>query len=230
MSALKNTARKIFGDLYSSYDFVLEYFTLFQDRYWKRRLLEGVALSPSRLILDVGCGTGVLEKSLEESAVTVVGVDITKEMLKIAQGKKISCFASVVQGDAEALPFRSECFDCVLSCYVVKYCNCSNFVEQMHRVLKPGGRLALYDFAKPQGAFAPFYFFYVYGVMRLLGIFTRRFHRGMSITFTELPKIISQTRWCEELPPALAKHGFQNISSSPMSGGSAVIFFATKPE
>ena len=216
---LKHTAKQIFSGLYSLYDWILEYFTLFQDRYWKRWLLNKASLSTSDLILDVGCGTGVLEEDIGDAlGATVVGLDLTKEMLGIAQSKRIMCLEALVLGDAECLPFAAESFDSVLSGYVVKYCNRLNFVEQIYRVLKPGGRLVLYDFARPHGLFGPFHFFYVYGVLRLFGLISRKYDRGISFTLSELPKVISRTHWYEEIGPALADQGFQ-YSSRYLSSG-----------
>jgi len=225
---LKYKAKQIFSGLYSTYDWVLEYFTLFQDRYWKRRLLEEASISPGNLILDVGCGTGVLEECIDALGATFVGLDLTKEMMRIAQTKRIGCLDDLVLGDAEQLPFATESFDKVLSCYVIKYCNSRNFVGQIYRVLKPGGRVVLYDFARPHGLFAPFHFFYVYGALRLFGLLTRKYDRGMSFTLSELPKIISRTRWNQELELALTDQGFQ-YSSSRLSGGAVVLFWAMKP-
>ncbi len=224
---LKQTAWKIFSDLYSSYDWVLDYFTLFQDRYWKRWLLAKASLSSDDSVLDIGCGTGVLEEKFVKEA-NIVGLDLSSKMLGIANSKHIKNFG-LFWGDAEKLPFASESFDKVLSCYAVKYCNSRNFASQVYRVLKPGGNLVLYDFARPRGLFAPLHFFYIYGVFRLLGLLLRKFDRGMSITFSELPGIISRTHWYEELGSSLRDQGFENPSSRFLSGGGVAIFWATKP-
>ena len=224
---LKRKAKQIFTGLYYSYDWVLECFTLFQDRCWKRWLLNKAALSRNDLVLDIGCGTGVLEEQL--NGVTVAGVDLTKEMLAIAKAKRIDSLEVLVLGDAEHLPFDKDTFDRVLSCYVVKYCGSRSFVRQVYRVLKPGGRLILYDFARPTGLFSPFHFFYVYGVLRAFGLLTRKFDQGISYTLSELPGIISKTRWEEELPLALAEQGFTSIFTCRMSSGAARIFWADKP-
>lgn len=189
--------------------------------------MDKAELSRNELILDVGCGTGVLEEKLD--GISVVGVDLTKAMLDVAKAKQIHCLKILVLGDAEHLPFGEGTFDKVVSCYAVKYCDSQNFVSQIYRVLKPGGRLVFYDFAKPHGIFAPFHFFYVYGVLRLFGLLTKRFDHGISYTLGELPGIISRTQWEEELAPALEEHGFKSVSTRRMSAGAARIFWADKP-
>jgi demethylmenaquinone methyltransferase/2-methoxy-6-polyprenyl-1,4-benzoquinol methylase len=225
---LKQTARRIFGGLYSSYDWVLDYFTLFQDRYWKRWLLARASLSSDDLVLDIGCGTGVLEEKFAPDA-NVVGIDLSDEMLEIARSKHLSGFNALILGDAERLPFSSGSFDKVLSCYAVKYCDLNKFVAQTFRVLKPGGRLVIYDFARPRGLLGPLHFFYIYGVFRLLGLLTKRYDTGMSITFSELPQIIARTHWFEELGLALQNEGFEGCSNRFLSGGGVAIFWARKP-
>ncbi len=224
---LKQTARRIFGGLYVTYDWVVDYFTLFQDSYWKRWLIGEARVSTEDITLDIGCGTGVLEEKFIPYA-SVVGVDLSNEMIAIARSKQIASLA-LVWGDAEKLPFASSSFDKVLSCYAVKYCNLDKLVEQIYRVLKPGGRLVLYDFARPRGLFGPLHFFYIYGIFRLLGVLTRRLDRGMSITFSELPGIISRTHWYEDLGTILVNKGFQDLSTRFLSGGGVAIFWATKP-
>lgn len=226
---LKKTAKSIFSGLYTSYDWVLDYFTLFQDSNWKRSLIAGASLSAKDLILDVGFGTGVLEQDLENWNVSIIGIDITREMVEIAKAKRISCLKAMLLGDAEKLPFATESYDRVVSCYAIKYCDIQSFVKESYRVLKPGGRLVLYDFARPHGFFGPIHGFYVYGILRFFGKLTRRFDIGMSFTLSELPGIISKTKWEEELGPSLSRHGFQDITRSYLSGGGATMFAASKP-
>lgn len=224
---LKQTARRIFGGLYFTYDWVLDYFTLFQDRYWKRWLVGEANISSKDFTLDIGCGTGVLEEKFVPYA-SVVGLDLSNEMITIAQSKQMASLALVL-GDAEKLPFASSSFDKVLSCYAVKYCNLESFVSQIYRVLKPGGHLVLYDFAKPRGLLGPLHAFYIYGIFRVLGLITRRVDRGMSITFSELPGIIYRTDWYEKLGALLTEQGFQDLTSRFLSGGGVAIFWARKP-
>ena len=168
---LQSTAQHLFHGLAPSYDSVLEYVTLYQDRYWKKFLLEEADLKEGFKILDLACGTGVLEDYITKGDCEVVGLDVTERMIRIGKEKRRRAEAnSLVVGDAESIPFGDESFDVVLSCYLPKYCRTDRMADEIQRVLKPGGRLLLYDFTRPRGFLAPFHAFYVYGVLKLLGV------------------------------------------------------------
>lgn len=83
--------------------------------------------------LDIGCGTGDTLKLLKD----YVGVDISLEMLKIAESR---CFKNLKLGDAESLPFPDKSFDSALCLFaVLNMCNIEKAAKEMARVLKPGG-------------------------------------------------------------------------------------------
>lgn len=147
--------RRIFGGLSTSYDSVLDWMTLYQDRTWKRRMLEKLTLGGGLRILDVGCGTGVLEERYSLGDSEVVGIDVTSGMIRLAQKKGLNSASMLGLADAERLPFREGSFDLVTSCYAPKYCDTERFVEELGRVLRPGGKMVVYDFTKPNGALAP---------------------------------------------------------------------------
>ncbi len=225
---LQPLAKKIFQGLSPSYDRVLEAVTLLQDRYWKRWLLEGASLREGQTILDVGCGTGVLEESIADGRVKVVGLDLTEEMLRLAQHKGLPSLSSFCLGDAERLPFRDGTFDVVLSCYVVKYCSAQLLASEASRVLRRGGRLVLYDFSRPRGAYAPFLAFYVYGVLRILGTLMRLVGSKGAFTYQALPSVIRDRPWDETLGGVLISAGFRDVGRKSLSGGAATGFQATR--
>ena len=225
---LQPLARKIFVGLSPSYDRVLEVATLLQDRYWKRWLLEEASIADGETILDVGCGTGVLEESLPAGRGMVVGVDLTEEMLRLAQRKRVPSLESLCAGDAERLPFRDGSFDLLLSCYVVKYCSGSLIASEAARVLRPGGRLVLYDFSSPRGVYAPLLAFYVYGVLRIIGALLKRVDAGAAFTYEALPSVIQTRRWDESFEGVLMSAGFRDVGRKRLSGGAATGFWATR--
>ncbi|HXW37944.1 MAG TPA: class I SAM-dependent methyltransferase [Nitrososphaerales archaeon] len=225
---LARKALKIFSGLSDSYDSVLDYGTLMQDRRWKDWVIKNSLPSGGSQILDVGCGTCVLESRLSREC-SVVGVDLTEEMIRIGQSKRLESVSSLLLSDGERLPFREASFDIVVSCYVVKYCDTPSFISEMARVLRPGGRLVLYDFARPRGSFWPFNAIYTYGGLRIIGRMLEMKRSRSAYTFSALPEIISSRPWDVKFGSLLEKFGFVNIVSQLLSGGTAVGFTAIKP-
>ncbi|MBI3022644.1 MAG: class I SAM-dependent methyltransferase [Thaumarchaeota archaeon] len=227
---IQRVAKVLFRGLSPTYDLVLDYATLFQDRRWKKWLVEAASIERNWRVLDLGCGTCILERYLSKEGCKVTGLDLTEEMLRVAQAKKIGCVESLFVGDAEQLPYAESAFDAVLSCYVAKYCDERKLVKEVRRVLKPGGSVTLYDFSTPRGVFAPFHAFYVYGIMRILGWFFSQFDGGIGFTFTNLPEIIRARRWEERLFEILRKEGFIGLRRKNLSGGVVTALQATKAQ
>jgi ubiquinone/menaquinone biosynthesis C-methylase UbiE len=93
-----------------------------------------------REVLDAGCGTGLISERLGRLARRVVGCDLSAEMLGHARARGFE----VVQGDLRWLPFPDECFDSVVCFKVLAHLrNPSRVVEELGRVVKPGGHLVL---------------------------------------------------------------------------------------
>jgi ubiquinone/menaquinone biosynthesis C-methylase UbiE len=113
-----------------------------------RMLLE--MLSPlDRRVLDVGCGTGQLAARIQERFpdTQVYGLDLSSGMLRQAGCRASSAGGLVrVQGDSERLPFASNTFDAITCCHSFHhYPRQRRVVAEMHRVLRPGGRLLIID-------------------------------------------------------------------------------------
>ncbi len=89
-------------------------------------------------VLDVGCGTGRMIENLRKFQAKPVGLDISKEMLRIARKKFLG--TEFVLGDIENLPFEDDEFDMVLSSFVLVHLGDLRLAfEEVHRVLKDGG-------------------------------------------------------------------------------------------
>jgi demethylmenaquinone methyltransferase / 2-methoxy-6-polyprenyl-1,4-benzoquinol methylase len=155
-------------------------------------------------------------------------VDLTESMLRMAQQKALPALDSVFLGDAERLPFGQGSFDVVLSCYVVKYCSAPLLASEAHRVLRPGGRLILYDFSRPRGAYAPLLAFYVHGVLRAIGLVMRLTGSSAAFTYEALPSVIQERRWDDDLGGVLTSAGFREIGVKRLSGGAATGFSAIR--
>jgi demethylmenaquinone methyltransferase / 2-methoxy-6-polyprenyl-1,4-benzoquinol methylase len=223
----KQEAVKIFRGLSVSYDWVLDYATLMQDRRWKEWVVKSAGLTGGSKVLDIGCGTCILEERLRADCLAI-GLDLSEEMLRIGQARRSRTINSLLQSDGEKLPFRKEAFDAVVSCYVVKYCEPRILASEIARVLKPGGRLVLYDFVRPRGSLWPFNAIYTYGGLPLFGRVLRANGSSSAYTFSVLPKIIAGSHWEEEFGDVLSKSGFTTIEKTLLSGGTAMGFAAVK--
>lgn len=97
---------------------------------------------PVARAVDVACGTGMSSVALADHAASVTGVDASLQMLHAARSAR---GVSYVYAHAERLPFPAGSFDAVTCCSGVHWFDQSRFFGELHRVLRPGSWVALYD-------------------------------------------------------------------------------------
>ena len=114
------------------------------------RLLEAAHPEPGEVILEVGCGTGVLDRWLARrtgGANRIVGVDINPFMLReaaaLARQEGLERLITFREGNAEALPFPDGSFDVTMSSTVIQRADADRMLAEMVRVTRPGGRVAV---------------------------------------------------------------------------------------
>lgn len=102
---------------------------------------------PLRTILDIGCGTGALLRMIQDKRndARLFGVDLSEQMIRVAKAK-LGERADLKVSDSETLPFPNEAFDLVMCTFSFHhYPNPGAVLQEMRRVLVPGGRLILAD-------------------------------------------------------------------------------------
>ena len=110
-------------------------------------ILAELEKEPFHDVLDCGCGTGPMLELIHQKYPDkhYIGLDLTPEMIKVAQAKKLSNTEFIV-GDSENLPFAEDSFDAVIcSNSFHHYPNPQAFFNSVKRCLRPGGRLILRD-------------------------------------------------------------------------------------
>jgi demethylmenaquinone methyltransferase / 2-methoxy-6-polyprenyl-1,4-benzoquinol methylase len=156
MGELKREALDLFAGLPRHYDRVAATLSFGQDPRWRRAMVAQVRASEGDRVLDVATGTGMVAAELVRSyGCAVVGVDQSAEMLggaqaRVAADPVLSSRVSLVQGEAETLPFDDEEFDHLTFTYLLRYVEDPGAtMRELARVVKPGGRIASLEFAVP---------------------------------------------------------------------------------
>ncbi|MBM3878394.1 MAG: ubiquinone/menaquinone biosynthesis methyltransferase [Verrucomicrobia bacterium] len=171
--------RDLFSSIARRYDLVNDLQSFGLHRCWKRKVAAWAAVGPGQRALDVCCGTGDVARALVQWGPTVVGVDFSGPMLEVAQrrsqgepaadrGRPKPCW---VRGDALRLPFADGSFDGVTISYGLR--NLADFaggLRELWRVTRPGGRIVVLDFGKPDHAgWRALFFAYLRWVVPWLG-------------------------------------------------------------
>ncbi|MGP8124716.1 MAG: class I SAM-dependent methyltransferase [Nitrososphaerales archaeon] len=225
---IQGTALEIFGGLASSYERALDLATMTQDRYWKCWVVENASIRAGDRVLDIGCGTCLLEERLEDTGCMVVGLDLTEQMIRIGQSKNLVCLEGLLVGDAEALPFPDGTFDAVVCCYVPKYVDRARFAREVARVLRAGGKVVSYDFVRPAGPFSLLLRLYLHGAMPITAYLLGLVGSEAATTFRNLPRIVEGARWSEGIAEIFGVEGVQTLVSKTLSGGVVGVFSGVK--
>jgi ubiquinone/menaquinone biosynthesis C-methylase UbiE len=113
-------------------------------------LLDAAHVQPGEVVLEVGCGTGVLDRWLARrsgGANRIVGVDINRFLLReaaaLARQEALEHLIEFREGNAEALPFPDSSVDVTMSSTVIQRVDADRMLAEMVRVTKPGGRVAV---------------------------------------------------------------------------------------
>lgn len=166
----------MFTSIAHRYDFLNHALSLNVDRRWRRRLIDACGVKPGEHVLDVATGTGdvAIEFARLTKAARITGLDPSTGMLVVARGKtsadKDLARIDLVEGDALALPFPNASFDVVTIAFGLR--NLPDYargVNEMSRVLRPGGRLVVLEFLPPSGAARLVFRSYIATVLPLVG-------------------------------------------------------------
>ncbi len=153
----KKQVANMFDNIAWKYDFLNRLLSLGIDKRWRKKAISTLENGSPARVLDVATGTADLSielaRRLPESQIT--GVDISEKMLDIGRKKvvkkKLDQRIELLYGDSEALEFPDHHFDAVTAAFGVRnFENLEAGLQEMNRVLKPGGQLVVLEFSRPR--------------------------------------------------------------------------------
>lgn len=149
---------QVFDSVAQKYDLMNDLMSFGIHRIWKKTTIEYSGVRRGHKVLDLAGGTGDLtakfSKIVGDDGLVVLA-DINDSMLKVGREKLLNqgLFKNIeyAQVDAQALPFVDNTFDCITIAFGLRnVTDKQQALESMYRVLKPGGRLLVLEFSKPQ--------------------------------------------------------------------------------
>lgn len=168
----------VFHSVAAKYDIMNDLMSFGVHRLWKRYTIDASAVRPGNKVLDLAGGTGDLTRKFSEivgESGQVVLADINDSMIKVGREKLHNQGyvgnIEYVQANAEALPFADNTFDLVTIAFGLRnVTNKENALASIFRVLKPGGRLLVLEFSKPQQEWLnKAYDFYSFNILPSMG-------------------------------------------------------------
>jgi demethylmenaquinone methyltransferase / 2-methoxy-6-polyprenyl-1,4-benzoquinol methylase len=151
------TARRLFAPLGPTYDRYSSLLSFGQDPRWRRFLVSRLDVRADETVLDVATGTGLVARELvRRFGCSVVGLDRSPEMLAVAAQRTRGLPVRLVEGRAEALPFADAEFPALTFTYLLRYVDDPGAtLRELARVVRPGGTIAMLEFALPRGVWRP---------------------------------------------------------------------------
>ena len=199
----REAVRSLFDTIAPRYDVVNRLMTFGLDVRWRRQALRRLALPGGSTVLDLACGTGDLCREASRTGLSPIGVDLAMGMLVAARTE-----APLVHGDILALPFPDGVADGATCGFALRnLVDLPGFFEELARVLRPGGRIALLDAAEPENRVLRWGHGVYFGrvVPRIGGLLSD------ATAYAYLPKSLAYMPPWPELRARIAEAGFTDI-------------------
>lgn len=230
----REQVEKMFDRLAPTYDYVNRTLSLGVDRIWRQRAITHLKFKgawPSR-VLDVATGTGdlALLAAVELGAEDVIGIDISDEMMKVAQEKaeaaNLESSVHFQHEDCSALSFPDKSFDAVISAFALRnFENIEQCLSEMRRVLQADGDIVVIDLCAPRR----------FPMKQIFSVYKKYImpHMGKSVSkdvsaFHYLPESMESVPQGEAMAALFTKAGFKNVQYKYLNFGMCCMYTANR--
>jgi len=225
----------VFTRIPDRYDLINHVITLGMDSGWRRQAALACLQERPGRILDICCGTGDLAITITQLAPytpEITGADYSQPMLEIATAKAIASGKNIrfINADVALLPFDDSYFDCIGISFAFRNLTYKNpmtqsYLNEILRVLKPGGRFVIVESSQPK---SPFIRFLDHLYLRLWVFTSGYILSGNKGAYRYLAESARHFYSAEEMREFLLKAGFKQAAAKSLFFGAAAIFTAEK--
>ena len=227
--------RSMFAAIAGRYDLLNHLLSLNVDKRWRRFTVRTVPPLAGAPVLD--CCTGTADLALEYHRAgggrsPVVGSDFCRPMLEIGGEKvrKLAAAAGVilVEGDTQRLPMPSDTFGVVTVAFGLRnVADTARGIDEMVRVARPGGKVAILEFSRPRGAIlGRLYLTFFRNVLPRVG---QTLAPNSYDAYSYLPASVLQFPDGRAMLDLLAARGLVDVVEHPLTFGIATLYVGTKP-
>ena len=217
--------RQAFAGIASRYVLANHVLSLGIDCLWRRTTAKRIATLNPRRILDLATGSGDLAQAVQLACpeARVLGADFSVPMMREAQARR---FHTLIAADGLSLPFQDGVFDVLTVAFGLR--NMASWpaaLQEMSRVLRPGGRLFVLDFSIPRfPGIRQLYLFYLKQIMpRIAGWIT-----GQREAYVYLCGSIERFPSGRDMEALIGANGFQSATTTALTFGIASLYEAQK--
>lgn len=223
--------RSLFNSIVKRYDLINTIMSAGAHHRWRKLAVEMAEAPSGGKALDVCCGTGdftvALKKRMGEDS-TVFGIDFAPEMIEFARRKlkKKGLEVTFTEGNALELPFEDGLFDIATIGFGMRnLVDIGAGLNEIHRVLTPGGRIAVLEIVNPQKGFSRFFFSLWFD--RIVPVIGRLIH-GNRGPYDYLPQSVKYYPSPPVFAAVLEKAGFNDVIYKSLGGGIIAIHVGKK--
>lgn len=222
--------RGVFDSVAPRYDLMNDLMSMGLHRAWKAFTVLCADVRPGHQVLDIAGGTGDLAQAFARKVGPtgqVVHTDINAAMLRVGRDRLLDAglVLPTVVCDAEKLPFADASFDRVSVGFGLRNMTHKELaLAEMHRVLRPGGKLLVLEFSRVARPLEKAYDWYSFSVLPRLG----RLVAGDEASYRYLAESIRMHPGQEDLKAMMKKSGFGHVDYHNLTGGVAALHVAIK--
>lgn len=229
----------MFSDIAHRYDLLNHVLSGNQDVSWRRRAVRAFGIRRGQRVLDLCCGTGDLSFEImrQQPVCEVVSADFAFPMLQLAQEKSVQRARKAernnrpirrphfVNADALNLPFANASFHAASVAFGARnFENTEVGVRELYRVLRPGGKLLILEFMRPQSPLVQKGF----GAFNIVLSPVGKIVSGHPTAYSYLPQSVGGFYTRDEFTQLLRRVGFGDVRKFEHSAGVATSFIARK--